>query len=239
MAITDRAQVLAKLATTLASLEPERPLTWRICESARIILDCDGAAITIGYTSNNRITVSTTDDVAERLEDLQDVLGEGPGGQAFTEGKQVSTFLDDEAHRRWPAFAAAAEEAFGELSVFAVPMRPNTNVLGVLTLYKTTREPLDATPQSVQFLSDAVGAAVLRDPQSQTEVGEPGAGSWASRAPINQAVGMVIAQLTIHPDDALALLRAHAFAHNTDLLSIANETIARRIDFSNFNVTGD
>lgn len=238
MTLTDRAQVLARLATTLASLEAERPLTWRICESARVILGCDGAAITIGYTSSNRITISTTDDVSERLEDLQDVLGEGPGGEAFTTGLQVSTFLGQDAYRRWPAFAAAAEEAFGSLAVFAVPMRPNTKVLGVLTLYKTACEPLDATSQSVQFLSDAVGAAVLRDPQSQADVDEAGGGSWSSRAPVNQAVGMVVAQLAVQPDDALALLRAHAFAHNTDLLSIANETIARRLDFSNFNVSG-
>ncbi|MDQ3155234.1 MAG: GAF and ANTAR domain-containing protein [Actinomycetota bacterium] len=239
MPMTDRAQVLAKLATTLASLDPGRPLTWRICESARVILGCDGGAITFDYTSRSRVTVAATDDISERLEDLQDVLGEGPGADAFTTGTIVSTHLDDAAQDRWPGFTAAAEEAFGQLAIFAVPMRPNNSVLGVLTVYKTELVPLDATPHSVQFLGDAVGATLLRDPQSQTDVDEAGGGSWSSRAPINQAVGMVVAQLAIAPDDALALLRAHTFAHNTDLLSIAADTIQRRIDFSNFNVSGD
>ena len=238
MPITDRAQVLAKLATTLSSLDIDRPLTWRICESARVILGCDGAAITFDYNAHSRISVATTDDISERLEDLQEVMGEGPGADASSTGTIVSTNLDHAAEQRWPGFAGAAEEAFGQLAIFAVPMRPNSSVLGVLTVYKSVLEPLDATPQSIQFLGDAVGAALILDPQSQADV-EAGGGSWTSRAPINQAVGMVVAQLAVRPGDALALLRAHAFALNTDLLSIAIDIVQRRMDFSNFTVSGD
>lgn len=112
-------------------------------------------------------------------------------------------------------------------------------MLGVFTVYESALEPLAATYQSIQFLGDAVGAALLRDPQSQADVAEAGGGSWTSRAPINQAVGMVVAQLAVRPDDALALLRAHAFALDTDLLSMAIDIVQRRRDFSNFNVSGD
>lgn len=232
MALTDRVQVLSRLATTLASLDQARPLTWRIGESARLILGANGAAITLDYTANSRITVAATDDVSERLEDLQEVLGEGPGHDAYNRGHLVTTFLDEPSQAKWPAFTAAAREAFGPLSLCAVPMRPSTNSIGVLTVYKVALERLDAPEESVQFLGDAVGAALLKDPQSQTEVNEAGGGSWASRAPINQAAGMVVAQLGISPEDALAILRAHAFANNVDLLAIATRTIARELDFS-------
>ena len=42
-------------------------------------------------------------------------------------------------------------------------------------------------------------------------------GAWSSRAGIHQATGMVIAQLGISPDDALAVLRAHAYAEDIPL----------------------
>jgi hypothetical protein len=43
---------------------------------------------------------------------------------------------------------------------------------------------------------------------------------------------MVIAQLRVGPDDALAILRAHAYAHDTTLAEIAEQVVDRRLDFS-------
>lgn len=65
-----------------------------------------------------------------------------------------------------------------------------------------------------QFLSDSVGAALLGDEASST--GE-GLSSWASRATVHQATGMVVAQLGVSAEDALALLRAHAFSSDLPL----------------------
>ena len=50
---------------------------------------------------------------------------------------------------------------------------------------------------------------------------------------MHQAVGMTVAQLTIGPADALAILRAHAFAEGTSLDSIATDVVERRLDFTN------
>jgi hypothetical protein len=43
---------------------------------------------------------------------------------------------------------------------------------------------------------------------------------------------MVIAQLRIAPEDALALLRAHAFAHGSTLARVAALVVDRHLDFS-------
>jgi len=42
---------------------------------------------------------------------------------------------------------------------------------------------------------------------------------------------MVMAQLRVRPADALALLRAHAYAHAGPLSQIAADVVARRLDF--------
>jgi len=53
-----------------------------------------------------------------------------------------------------------------------------------------------------------------------------------SHAEIHQATGMVLAQLGIDATDALARLRAHAFAHQQPLLVVAADVVARRLIFS-------
>jgi hypothetical protein len=42
---------------------------------------------------------------------------------------------------------------------------------------------------------------------------------------------MVTAQLRLPPDDALAILRAHAFAHNITLAETARQVVNRELDF--------
>lgn len=42
---------------------------------------------------------------------------------------------------------------------------------------------------------------------------------------------MVVAQLDLRPGDALAVLRAHAYAHNTTLADTARDVIDRRLTF--------
>jgi ANTAR domain/GAF domain len=229
--MTDKAAVLAQLARAMAGRDHQSPLPLRLCQASVEILDTDGGAITLAYTGSERVTLCTTDAVAARLEDLQDVLGQGPGREAYTSGSAIIANLDpDDPSSHWLMFADAAYAALGfAATVYAFPIRPETNVLGVLTLYQARTRPLAQDINSAQFLADALGAALLRDPDSQTEMAP---GPWATRAQIHQATGIVIAQLQIGPEDALALLRAHAYAYDTTLDAIAAEVVQRRLDFS-------
>ena len=43
---------------------------------------------------------------------------------------------------------------------------------------------------------------------------------------------MVMAQLHLGVDDALALVRAHAYAHNSTLSQISDDIIQRQLDFT-------
>lgn len=237
--VTDPVKFLAELATKLAALDDQRPLTWRMCEAARLVLGGTGAAMTLGYTSGHRVTVCTTDEVAARLEDLQDVLGEGPGPAAYDGGELEAVVLDEDAARRWPTFTGDAQEAFGRLAIYAIPMRSKAQVLGVLTMYRPDAEPLDQDLETAQFVSDALGAALLRDPQAHESADVVAGGPWASRAPIHQATGIVMSQVSVSPEDALALMRAHAYAHDLNLYELAAEIIERRVDFSSPHMSGD
>ena len=73
--MNDKASVLAELARVLSTQSSRLPLAHRLCMSTTSVLGAEGGAITLAYTAEDRVTLCTTDERAERLEDLQDVLG--------------------------------------------------------------------------------------------------------------------------------------------------------------------
>lgn len=224
----DRADLLARLATAVATAPPSESLTWRLCEAARTLLGADGASITLDNTSSNRITLAATDEVASKLENLHDVLGEGPATEAYLTGQPVVVELATDS-AAWPVFVESALRQTGAAAVFALPMRAGPTVLGVLTLYRATPGGLKEPLESARFLADALAAALLQDSEATGEGSE--GGSWSNRAEVHQATGMVVAQLSVGVRDALALLRAHAFALDLDLSEVAHAVVTRALVF--------
>jgi len=227
--MTDQAGVLAQLARVFARVRGTDSLPMGLCHACADMLEVRGGAITLAYTTPERVTLCATDHTATRLEDLQDVLGQGPGLDAYLTGRPVTAYLGGKTAQRWPMFSNAALQEVGAVVMYALPIRPHTSVLGVLTLYHLEPAPPPRDLGVAQFLADAVGTALLHDPASQIELSE---GPWAARMEIHQATGMVIGQLRINAGDALALLRAHAFAEGASLITIARDVLGRRIDFA-------
>jgi hypothetical protein len=154
------------------------------------------------------------------------VLGEGPGPAADSSGAMAAVDLRD-TDQPWRPFADAARRAVGPVLLYAVPMKPGQEVLGVLTVYR--HEPVVPEPEEARFLSDAIDAALLRDPIGHE--GDFRAGPWSTRAGIHQATGMVSAQLQVSPADALDVLRAHAYAHDLSLCRGRRADRAATADF--------
>lgn len=229
--MSDRADLLARLTGAVARTSVGS-LGDRLCSAYRDLTGASGAALTIWYGEPHRVTLAATDASAARLEDLQDVIGEGPGHAAWASGRMETGIVPhEESLVRWPVFVEAVEEVVDHVVIRAVPMRPWERRFGVATLYQEgpSRGLLLDTAQ-LSFLADAVGAALIRDARAVQE--EEAAGPWASRAQVHQATGMVVAQLRVGTEDALALLRAHAFAHGTTLAEIAASVVKhRRLDF--------
>jgi GAF domain-containing protein len=225
--MTDRPQLLARLATAVAEASAADSLTSRLCEAVRGILGADGASITVATGAVERVALAATDEVARHLDDLQDVLGDGPAGQAYRSAQPVVVDLRGPSGE-WSGFAGSAAQRTPAVHVAAFPMRAGTGVLGVLTLYRAGDEPFSGLLEEAAFLADAVGVALLHDPASTSDLGE--GGSWSNRAEIHQATGMVVAQLAVSAKDALALLRAHAFALDQNLAQVAHAVVTRELD---------
>ena len=223
--MADRARVLADLAMTVARIDRGEPLPMRLCRAAVELLGASGGSMTLASADPERLTVFSTDPVAARLEDLQDVLGEGPGFDAYRTRQAVSLTLGAK-DAPFRMFSDMAVRAAGEVTIHALPMRSAAQAVGVLTVYTEAGAELMRPLDDAQFLADAVGAALLEDPTTHAS-----GDAWLDRARVHQATGMIVAQLGIGVDDALALLRAHAFAQETTMDDIATTVVDRRLSF--------
>ncbi|VTR77658.1 GAF and ANTAR domain-containing protein [Cellulomonas hominis] len=228
--MVDRPTLLATLTSTAAGIRGGGSLVARLCEAARVVSDADGASLALTAEARNfatRSVLCATDDVAARIEQIHDVVGRGPSADVAREDAALTTSLTDRG-TPWPEFAEMVTRQTPAVSLTAVPLHAGPGVLGVLTLYRSRPGALTGTLDDLAFVADVIAVAVLDGTAPGTP--PPGA-SWDERSVIHQAVGMVMAQLAVPADDALALLRAHAFALDLTLPVVANQVLDRELRF--------
>ena len=226
----ERGELLAQLASAMAAPPLGRPVAQSMAQGCRNIFGADGVSLTINNNSPDRLTLYASDVVSGRLEELQDVLTEGPCWDAYGSGSLVATDMGADASRAWPEFTDGAVREFGRFWLWCFPLRPADMTIGTISLYRTRAGgPLEDSPgrEAAQFLADTVGAALTTQIAPEEVLEAP----WPTRAKIHQATGMIAAQLRISPDDALALLRANAYALDVNLGAAADQVLNRTLSF--------
>lgn len=228
--------LVGRFANALADRAGEGSLTSRLCGASVDLLRADGAAVTL-TTETTRQLVLATDETARALEGAQDVAGQGPSLDAVRGRDVVMARFMPGAADRWPLLLDQRPVADFRGTIIATPLLGDQSLVGVLSVYRAAEE-LPADRLTATFLGQAVGTAMLLDPQlDHPEVLSPQ--TWTSMAVVHQATGMVVAQVGVHPDDAVALLRAQAFFQNATLDAVAAEVINRNINFRDFTIEGD
>lgn len=225
---------LSRHARVLAAESSASGVARRACESLQELLGADGGSVTVDPPAPYRATLHVTDERADLLENLHDVLGEGPGLDAFDSGRQVRTAVDRSAVRRWPHFLPAAAKIIGwDGMLWSIPMRAAGQTIGVVTLYRVFPEPAGERAGHVQLLSDLAASWLTRDPSAYRTVTDAASDDcWSSRAVVHQATGMLISQLRVGAQEALSRLRAYACMTGRRLTDVAADVVERRLDFS-------
>jgi hypothetical protein len=219
------------------------------CAVAAAVAGVDGAWLTVMSDPARRVLLHATGARAAELEDLQFALGEGPCVDAFTSGSPVLVPELSEAgwQARWPGFAVAGVRAGAE-AVFAFPLVSGAIRVGVLELYREA--PGSLSPGAVTDVLVCADVALRLVLASRAGADGDGAGAdgdgagrpphgWArdgwpdDHARVYQATGMVSAQIGVRLEEALALLRAYAFAHDQALGEVAAAVVGRRLRLDN------
>ena len=99
-------------------------------------------------------------------------------------------------------------------------------------MYRLTPGPLAVPAGDAQVLADAVADTLVSDPLAFAAFSRPGEEGWSARSLVQQAAGIVAGQLQISIGDALAILRSHAFATETQLRDVARDVVDRTLDLS-------
>ena len=208
-----------------------------VCAAVVPGVQVTGAWLSTAQDADAGHLMRVTNDVSERLAELELTLGEGPSLDASASGGPAlaSDLADRESEYRWPAFAPAACTA-GAAAVFAFPLAVGAIRAGALGLYRDRPGPLSGFQLGDALVFADTATLLLLDAQDRAGPGGPGAGPGGQtaglashRAEIDQATGMLTEQLGVGINDAFARLRAYAYINDLRLRDVARDIVARRL----------
>lgn len=220
-----RAAVAAALRDPEGNSEPLR----RVCLACVELLPVDGASVAVMTGSEYRETLFASDDTMAVVEALQSTLGEGPCFDAYRHRRPVLVAnLATHSPSAWPVFAAEiAAHRVG--AIFAFPLQTGAIAIGAMDLYR--KQPGWLTTEELATTLQVVDLAALALLGLQHGLHD---GEWLAELPhirevVHQAIGMVIAEHRIPPDQALARLRGYAFAASRTIEAVAEDLTSRRL----------
>jgi len=206
----------------------------RVCQTAAHTLSASGTGISMLTDDGVRSVSAASDPHSERIEELQFVYGEGPCIDAFESRRPVLIAdLADGATARWPMYASAAREG-GVRAVFAFPLQIGAARLGVLDVFREQVGALSPDQFSDALTFADITVAALLDQQEATDAFDTDDGLADEvdyRAELFQAQGMVMVQIAGTIGEAMARMRAYAYAESRGLGDVARDVVARRLRF--------
>lgn len=207
--VEDTGDALRHLARIAVAVVPDGP-------SCGITVLPDGRPVTEVYEGS----------VPARVEASQFELGEGPSLEAQRTGTVVVA-QDLAAETRWGDWPSVAVEA-GAHGAYAHPLIVGGETIGAMSLYAHERNlfPDEVQRIAAQFAEPAalLLGGVLRM-QSQNEVIGQLRAAMTSRAVIDQAIGIIMAQRRCDPETAFGVLRRISNERNVKLREVAENLV--------------
>ncbi|WP_395573078.1 GAF and ANTAR domain-containing protein [Streptomyces sp. BK79] len=201
----------------------------RLCELAVRLLPVSGASASL-RGEGVPVRLCASGDRASYLSEIQTTLGDGPCVSAAGSGVPVlaGDLTAGADAGRWPVFAQQAT-AVGVRAVFALPLGSDGVCLGTLDLYRDAPGALTG-PQLrlARLVAGIMTVALMALPLGEDSWLDELAGDHDE---VYQAVGMIMAQLGVGADEALARLRGDAFARGRTAHDVAHDVLTHRRRF--------
>lgn len=200
----------------------------RICSAAADELGLLGAVVTVRTAGGPHAVAGASDAASRDLEEIQFGVGEGPGQDAFLAGHPILVPDLTSAFVRWPGYVPEAVRA-GIGAVYAFPLQLGAVRFGLLTCYAHRARSLTADETTQGLIFAELATELLLESSSDGSSGTAGPGLQDAlhlRSEIYQAQGMVTVRLGVSLVEALARMRAHAFATEQDLNALAIKIVA-------------
>ncbi len=219
---------LGRILPILLANRGEGSLVDAVCLTAVAAIVVDGAGLAL-LTGEHWGPVCAHGAFASEGEDLQVSLGEGPWVDAFDIGELIEvTDLASHEGKRWPIFSEGMVEA-GAGSLASFPLRIGGARFGVMTLYRSAHGELSSDQVADSYVIAQLAAHLIVAAQARVGgdlvISEIETG-FVRKEAIHQATGMIMAQLSVGAEDALARLRGAAYAAQRSALEMAIDIVA-------------
>jgi GAF domain-containing protein len=222
----ESARDLASLAGLVLS-EPDLPAALhRVTEVAVGLVDsCDGASLTM-RREGVPVASAASDDWATGLDELQFREQEGPCLDCLREGS-VMRVRDLGADHRFPTYGPRAQE-LGARSALSLPLAADGRTVGALNLYRRKPDVFDGPALAVGELLAAHASLAIQAATafySHRDLADQLREAISSRAVIEQAKGVLMAQQQCSAEDAFQLLVAASQRSNRKLREVAQALV--------------
>ncbi|WP_113716507.1 GAF and ANTAR domain-containing protein [Arthrobacter dokdonensis] len=235
MAIQSRAgrvsAAFVKIADTLVVDYDVIDLLHTLVDESVSLLDATAAGLLLADPAGDLQLMASTSEKSQLVEVLQLEAGAGPCVDCYLSGAPVAVHDIAADASRWPQFQAAALSQ-GFNSLHAVPMRLRGHTIGALNLFRQEAGPLSAEDAAIaQAFADVATVSLLQERalRESTIVNEQLQRALNSRIVIEQAKGVIAHTANASIDDAFALLRSYARAHNQSLDATSKLVVARKL----------
>ncbi|MFJ4201892.1 GAF and ANTAR domain-containing protein [Streptomyces sviceus] len=226
---SDQVRVSDVIAEGVRGADP-REIPGKLCVAAVRLLPVADASVSL-RSNGMPVQLSASSARAAHLSDLQATLGDGPcTSAAETRAAVLATDLTSGRDAdRWPVFAQQAAAA-GVRAVYAMPLGNDTVCVGTLDLYRDVPGGLTRRELRIAELVASVMTVSLTALARGQENGPEDDDLWLSglakaHDEVYQAVGMIMVQLGVDSDEALARLRADAFADGRTATEVAHDVV--------------
>jgi ANTAR domain/GAF domain len=225
----DVIESLTELAQTLTESESVRDILGSVLKLVlRTIPGCDGASVTVLDGQERPSTIEATDDKTYELDRRQYVLHDGPCLDAARH-QTINRWSLREAEQRFPDFTSLAEE-MGLHSYLSAGLGLAGRRRGALNLSSRSPNGFSQLDEELIALFTVPAAAAIvvmgryaeaRDLAAQLDH------ALRSRAVIDQAIGIVMAESRCHAEQAFAALSRASNNRNMKLRDLATEIVLR------------
>ncbi|HWC36271.1 MAG TPA: GAF and ANTAR domain-containing protein [Mycobacteriales bacterium] len=205
----------------------------RTAELAKTVVRLPIEASVTLIEGEHATTPSYTAQLALDLDHTQYDLGYGPCLAAAEAAHRV-LIPDVKTDNRWPDFATAALDR-GVASMLSVPLPVQRQVIGALNLYAQQVDVFDDRTVALGVRFGAYAAAAIANTKlftSAAELAQQMAQAMASRADIEQAKGILMAQRRCSADEAFDLLVNLSQTSHRKLRDVAGVVIAEVVEKS-------
>ena len=223
----DPMRAFAELGAMRLSENDLRDVLARIAELAKATIPGTAEVSVTLVADRGAGTAAYTGELALAMDERQYDEGTGPCLDASVDPTVVRLVTDAPNEQRWPGFASAARAA-GVNSSMSVGIPVVQQLNGALNMYSTEPDAFDEDAMALAESFASYAAVALANAhlyETTSALAEQMATAMSTRAVIEQAKGVLIAQQGVTPDEAFAMLTRASQSSNRKLRDIAQAIV--------------